>query len=200
MKKLAIAALVVFGTASAAHAAGDATAGKDKSATCVACHGADGNSVVPTFPKLAGQHESYIVKQLSDFHDGKRSDPTMTAMAAPLSEQDMADLAAFSSQSPSVGSVSNAELAEKGKKIYTGGNQESGVSACMACHGPSGAGNPAANFPALSGQHATYIKKALTDFRSGTRSNDINGMMGDIAAKMSDAEIDAVAEYITALH
>jgi cytochrome c553 len=201
MKKLAFAALVMFGAVSTVSAAGNAADGKTKSASCAACHGVDGNSMVPTFPKLAGQHASYIAKQLADFKSGDRKDPTMNGMAAPLSEQDMADLGAyFASNTGAIGSAADAEKAAKGKKIYQAGDSAKGVSACMACHGPSGAGNPGAKFPALSGQHSTYIIKALKDFRSGTRANDMNKMMRDIAAKMSDSDIEAVAEYIAGLH
>ena len=201
MKKLAFAALVMFGAVSTVSAAGNVADGKDKSMACAACHNADGNSMVPTFPKLAGQHASYIAKQLADFKSGARTDPTMTGMAAPLSEQDMADLGAyFSSNTGSIGSAADAEKAAVGQKIYQGGDKTKGISACMACHGPSGAGNPGAKFPSLSGQHSTYIIKALKDFRSGTRANDPNKMMRDVAAKMSDSDIEAVAEYIAGLH
>lgn len=199
MKKAAIAMAMLL-AATGAHAAGDAAAGKTKSQTCAACHGPDGNSVNPIWPKIAGQHASFIAKQLQDFKAGARKDPTMTAMAAPLSEQDVLDLAAyFSSQSVGIGSA-NAEKAALGKKLYQGGNMEKGISACMACHGPTGAGNPGAKFPSLSGQHQAYVIKALQDFRAGVRGNDLNGMMRDVAAKMSDAEIEAVAEYVTGLH
>jgi cytochrome c553 len=201
MKKLAFAALVMFGAVSTVSAAGNAADGKTKSASCAACHGVDGNSMVPTFPKLAGQHASYIAKQLADFKSGDRKDPTMNGMAAPLSEQDMADLGAyFASNTGAIGSAADAEKAAKGKKIFQAGDSAKGISACMACHGPSGAGNPGAKFPALSGQHSTYIVKALKDFRSGTRANDMNKMMRDIAAKMSDSDMEAVAEYIAGLH
>lgn len=201
MKKLAFAALVMFGAVSTVSAAGDAAAGKTKSMACAACHNADGNSMVPTFPKLAGQHAEYIAKQLADFKSGARKDPTMTGMSAPLSEQDMADLGAFfAGNTGSIGSAGDAGKAAMGKKIYLGGDKAKGISACMACHGPSGAGNPGAKFPALSGQHSTYIVKALKDFRSGTRANDPAKMMRDIAAKMSDSDIEAVAEYIAGLH
>jgi len=201
MKKLAFAALVMFGAVSTVSAAGNAADGKTKSATCAACHGTDGNSVVPTFPKLAGQHASYIEKQLADFKAGNRKDPTMSAMAAPLSEQDMADLAAyFASNTRSIGSVGNAELAAAGKKIFQGGDKAKGISACMACHGPNGAGNPTAKFPSIEGQQKAYVVKALKDFRTGTRANDMNKMMRDIAARMSDKDIEAVAEYINSLH
>lgn len=201
MKKLAFAALAMFGAVSTVSAAGDAAAGKTKSASCAACHSSDGNSMVPTFPKLAGQHAEYIAKQLADFKSGARTDPTMSPMAAPLSEQDMTDLAAyFAGNTGSIGSAADTEKAALGQKIYQGGDKAKGISACMACHGPSGAGNPGAKFPALSGQHSTYIIKALKDFRSGTRANDPAKMMRDVAAKMSDSDIEAVAEYITGLH
>lgn len=201
MKKLAFAVLVMFGAVSTVSAAGDAAAGKTKSATCVACHNADGNSMVPTFPKLAGQHASYIAKQLAAFKSQQRMDPTMNAMVAALSEQDMADLGAyFASQTTAIGAPADVEKAAIGQKIYQGGDKAKGISACMACHGPSGAGNPGADFPSLKGQHSAYVIKALKDFRSGVRTTDPQKMMRDIAAKMSDADIEAVAEYIAGLH
>jgi len=197
MKKQLIAALVLISASSIAYAAGDATAGKSKAAACAACHMADGNSMIPNFPKIAGQHESYIVKQLTEFKAGTRKDATMLGMTAALSEQDMADIGAFfASQSAGIGSA-NAEQAAMGKKVYQAGNKESGLSACMACHGPAGKGNAGAKFPSLNGQHAIYTIKQLKDFRSGARSNV---MMNDIAAKMSDAEINSVAEFIQGLY
>lgn len=199
MNKLAIAALLL-GALGSAHAAGSASAGQGKAAVCSACHGMDGNSVTPIWPSLAGQSEQFISKQLMDFKSGARKDDTMTAMAAPLSEQDVADLAAwFASQKRGVGSA-NAEKAAPGEKLYRAGDATKGVAACMACHGPNGTGNPAAKFPALAGQHATYTIKALKDFRAGTRSNDPANMMRDVAGKMTDAQIEAVAEYIAGLH
>ena len=180
-------------------AAGDAAAGKTKSATCLACHGPDGNSPNPIWPKLAGQHPIYIKKQLMAFKAGERKNDLMSPMAMPLSEQDMDDLAAyFSSQTQSAGTAA-ADKAELGGQVYRAGNAKTGVAACMACHGPAGLGNPAANFPRISGQHAAYIDKALKDFRSGTRNNDVNKMMQGVAAKMTDAEIAAVAEYVQGL-
>ncbi len=201
MKKLAFAALVLFGAVSTAHAAGNASAGQAKAAACAACHGPTGSkTTMPIYPKLAGQHASYITKQLGEFKSGTRQDPIMIGMVAPLSPEDMADIAAyFSSQEASVGSV-DAEKVAAGKKIYEAGDKAKGLAACMACHGPSGAGNPGAGFPALSGQNIDYVRKALKDFRSGTRANDLNGMMRDVAAKMSDSDIDAVAGYINGLH
>jgi cytochrome c553 len=201
MKKLAITALIMFGAAGTVQAAGNASAGQTKAATCTACHGPAGSKpIMPTYPKLAGQHASYIAKQLAEFKSATRQDPTMQGMSAPLSEQDMADLGAyFAAQAASVGSA-DAEKAVAGKKLYEGGDKAKGVSACMACHGPSGAGNPGAGFPALSGQNKDYVVKQLKAFRTETRSNDVNGMMRDVAAKMSDKDIDAVAEYIVGLH
>ncbi len=202
MKKLVLAALLALGVAGVAQAAGDAAAGQAKAAVCAACHGMDGNSPAnPVWPKLAGQHVDYITKQIADFKAGARTDATMTAMAMPLSDQDAADLAAyFSGQTVSIGSAADADKAAAGQKIYQGGIAGKGVSACMACHGPSGAGNPGAKFPSLKGQHGAYVAKALKDFRSGTRTNDAAKMMQSIAAKMSDAEIEAVATYINGLH
>jgi cytochrome c553 len=202
MKNIAFAALVMFGAVSTAHAAGNASAGQAKAAACAACHGATGSkTTMPIYPKLAGQHATYIAKQLADFKATNRQDPIMMGMATPLSPEDMADLAAyFSSQAKSVGSAASAEAVAAGKKIYEAGDKAKGLAACMACHGPSGAGNPGAKFPALSGQNVDYVVKALKDFRSGVRANDPNSMMRDVAAKMSDKDIDAVAAYINALN
>ncbi len=183
-----------------AQAAGSADEGKTKSAVCAGCHGADGNSGInPVWPKLAGQHPQYIEKQLKDFKAGDRTDPLMSAMAMPLSEQDMADLAAyFSSQTKQIGSA-DAKAVTNGEKIFRAGNSQTGVVACMACHGPAGSGNPLALFPALNGQNAAYVEKALKDFRSGTRKNDTAKMMQGVVARMTDQEIAEVAQYIQGL-
>lgn len=179
--------------------AADATAGKTKAAACASCHGADGNSPNPEWPSLAGQHPKYLAKQLRDFKGGDRSNPLMSPMAAGLSDEDMADIAAyFSSQSLS-GGKADPKLVDDGEKIYRGGNATTGVAACMGCHGPNGAGNPQANFPSLAGQHAAYTVLQLKAFRSGQRANDAGKMMQNIAARMTDAEIDAVASYIQGL-
>ncbi len=180
-------------------AAGDAAAGKEKSAVCVACHGPDGNSPNPIWPKLAGQHPSYIVKQLQDFKAGKRKNDLMSPMAAPLSEEDVANLAAYFSSQTQKGGAAAADKVALGEKIYRAGNKQSGVAACMACHGPTGIGNAPAKFPRISGQHADYMAKALKDFRAGTRSNDLNGMMRGVAARMTDEEIEAVVQYAQGL-
>ncbi len=181
-------------------AAGDAGVGRAKAAACAACHGEDGNSVNPEWPKLAGQGEAYIIKQLSDFKSGARTNAIMNGMAAPLSPQDMADVAAyFSSQKRTPGGA-NKDLVAQGEKLYRGGNSATEAPPCEGCHGPSGAGNPAAKFPSLSGQHAVYVATQLKSFKDGTRTNDPNKMMEMVAAKLSDAEIKAVADYVQGLH
>jgi len=182
-------------------AAGDPAAGKEKSASCAACHGADGNSVNPEWPKLAGQHQAYLVKQLTYFKDGERVNETMKGMASNLTEQDREDLAAYySSQKVKIG-VADPSLVAFGEKIYRSGNASSGVAPCMGCHGPNGAGNPASNYPALRGQNAQYVENQLRGFASGQRHNEnAKKMMQILASRMTDREIRAVASYIQGLH
>ncbi len=202
MKKvlmLVLSGLAISVAASAWAEGGNAEAGKTKSATCAACHGADGNSVNPEWPKLAGQHPNYLLKQLMNFKNDERVNPSMSPMAKPLSDQDMADLAAYyASQVIKPGEADQSKVT-LGEQIYKGGNNATGVAACAACHGPNGAGNPAANFPAINGQHAAYTKLQLHAFRKGGRANDAGKMMRNIAAGMTDAEIEAVSEYIAGL-
>ena len=184
-----------------AQAEGDPEAGKTKSATCVACHSVDGNSVNPEWPKLAGQHEGYLIQQLLYFSDGERDNAIMKGMAANLTEQDRADLAAyFASQEVAYGAA-DPVLVELGERIYRGGNAESGVAPCMGCHGPKGAGNPPANYPALRGQHAKYVENQLHGFAEGNRINENSiKMMQITASRMTNKEIRAVASYIQGLH
>ena len=185
----------------AAKKAPDAANGQKVSATCVACHGADGNSVNPDWPKIAGQGAAYIEKQLHDFRSDKRADPAMTAMAKGIkSDADVADLAAFFAGNKTKLGSGNPDKVALGEAIYRGGNITSGVAACSGCHGPTGAGNPAAKFPQLSGQHTKYVVKQLKDFKSAARNNDAGKMMHNVAVKMTDAEMEAVAEYIAGLH
>lgn len=171
---------------------------------CAACHGADGNSPIPANPNLAGQHAQYIFKQLQDFKpqggkEAARKNPIMSGMAAPLSEDDMRNLAAyFDTQKPNPGTAKSAELAERGERIYRGGIADKGVPACAGCHSPNGAGIPA-QFPRLAGQHAQYVEAQLKAFRSGTRANDPNGMMRDVTARLEDEDIRALAQYISGL-
>ena len=182
-------------------AAGDPEAGKSKAASCAACHGADGNSVNPEWPKLAGQHEDYLVKQLTFFKHGERDNDTMKGMSAGLSDRDRQDLAAFyASQKTTIGEA-DPELVELGQKLYRSGNAESGVAPCMGCHGPNGAGNPAAGYPALRGQHALYVENQLHAFASGVRHNEnAIKMMQILASRMTNREIKAVSSYIQGLH
>lgn len=171
---------------------------------CAACHGPDGNSTTPANPSLAGQHPEYTLKQLTNFkaQNGKqaeRANAVMAGMVANLSADDMTNLAAyFASQKPKLRAASDPELVKLGQEIYRGGIMAKGVAACAACHSPNGAGVPA-QFPRLAGQHAEYVDAQLKAFRSGDRANDPNRMMRAIAAKLSDREIKALAEYISGL-
>lgn len=179
---------------------GDPQAGEAKANTiCLACHGPQGNSIVPLWPKIAGQHPTYIYKQLMDFKSGNRENAQMSPMAAPLTEQEMLDLAAYYAAQVQTGGVADPALAGLGEKIFRAGNPESGVPACGGCHGPTGMGMGLAKFPRISGQHADYTKQTLTFFRDTTRANDPNEMMRGIAARMTDKEIAAVSQYLQGL-
>jgi cytochrome c553 len=204
IKSLAIS-LIAIVAATPALAAGDASAGRNKSAVCAGCHGADGNATIPNYPKLAGQHASYLLKQLMDFKSGKRKNAIMTAQVANLQPQDMEDLAAyFSEQKRNLGAATDPAMRELGQRLFRGGNETKAVPACMACHGPDGAGNPPAKYPSLGGQNADYVSKTMMDFRSGARGTDpkdsAGKIMHDIAKRMDDAEIKAVAHYVSGLH
>ena len=180
---------------------GSAEAGKAKSTTCAACHGADGNSVNAEWPTLAGQHASYIAHQLHAFKDGERSNVTMNPFAATLSDQDILDLAAyFSSQKPTPKGADPA-LVTLGQQIYRGGVPDRGIAACIACHGPAGHGNPLAAFPRIGGQHAAYVAQTLGAYASGQRRSDTdhNQMMRNVAALLRDDEIKALASYVQGL-
>ncbi|MFT6593230.1 MAG: cytochrome c553 [Zhongshania sp.] len=199
-----VASLMFAGSAVALE--GNARAGKMKAAACAACHGADGNSAAPTFPKLAGQGERYLAKQMHDIKSGERSVPMMAGQTDNLSEQDIADIAAFyASKTASTGQADPA-LVEKGAAIYRGGIADRNVPACAACHTPTGHGMAAAGFPALAGQHADYTIAQLKAFRAAAdgregRSNDGDTqIMRSVAFKMSDSEIEAVAAFIQGLH
>ncbi|MBT1446155.1 cytochrome c4 [Shewanella sp. JM162201] len=205
MKKLALALSVLAAMSTTAMAEGNAAAGQSKAALCVACHGADGNSMIDMYPKLAGQHAKYLEKQLHDFQNamktgGKegRMDPIMGGMVMTLNEQDMADLAAFfASQTQTHAPV--ADVPALGEQLYKGGDMSRGITACVACHGPNGKGTEQAGFPMVAGQHANYIKIQLTKFRDKARTNDLNGMMQDVAKKLTDADIEALSKYMANL-
>lgn len=194
--------------APAAAPKGDAVAGEAKSAVCAACHGVGGNSVIPVNPMLAGQGARYIAKQLHDFKSGARANPVMMGMAAPLTDQDILDLAAyFSAQKPQTRAADPAQV-KLGEKIWRGGNLETGVLACTGCHGPSGRGNALAAYPALRGQHPDYVEVQLKAFRSAARgdigsdkrANDPNGMMRGVVKQLSDSEIKALAQFVSGLY
>ena len=206
MNKLLVSLLLTLGVTGVAQAAatavvGDAAAGQAKTAVCGACHGPDGNSMAPNFPKLAGQGDRYLLKQLHEIKDGKRQVLEMTGLLTNLNDQDLADIAAYySSQKNSVGAADPA-LVARGEALFRGGDLQKGMPACTGCHSPDGQGNAAAGFPHLGGQHASYIEKQLTDFREGDRTNDGDSMiMRGIAAKMSNKDIKALASYIQGLH
>lgn len=193
-------ALGLFSAVSA-NAAGDATKGSAiANQVCLACHGADGNSAVPLYPKLAGQHPEYLAKQLQNFKSGDREDAVMSGMAAPLTPEDMANVAAYyASQEPKGGTAKSNGKGSTGEQIYKAGIAGLGVPACASCHGPAGAGVPV-QFPRLAGQHADYTAAQLHKFRADERANDAAKMMRMIASKLTDQDIAAVADYIQGLH
>lgn len=179
---------------------GDPVAGEAKATTiCAACHGPQGNSFVPLWPKLAAQHPEYIKKQLMDFKAGNRENVQMTPMAMPLTDQEVLDLAAYFSNQTRIGGAADPELAKIGEVIYRAGNTDTGVPACKACHGPAGQGQNFSKFPRIAGQHADYVKQSLTHFQTQERSNDPEGMMRGVTARMSEQEIAAVAQYVQGL-
>jgi cytochrome c553 len=180
---------------------GSAEAGKAKSLTCTACHGQEGNSVMPTWPSIAGQSATYTVTQLQAFKDGLRSDPLMSSQAMLLTDEDMRDVAVYFEGLPKAAmSVADAGSVSRGQALYRGGNSEAGVAACMACHGPTGRGNPAAGYPAVSGQHATYTAKQLRDYAADTRQSDgKTRIMRDIAARLDEQDIESIASYMQGL-
>ncbi len=177
--------------------AGDVAAGQEKSASCAACHGVDGNSTNPIWPKLAGQHASYLSKQLIDFRSGVRQNVNMNTLVAALSDEDIGDMAAYySSQTAQIGRAGD-HLFNLGERIFRAGDQSKDLPACTGCHSPNGTGNPMASFPSLSGQHAEYTKLQLHAYRDNKRRNKV---MQLIAHKLTPEEIDALANYIQGLH
>jgi cytochrome c553 len=179
-------------------AAADAVAGKNKSALCATCHGPDGNSINPVWPSLAGQNQNYLAKQMTEFRDGNRKDAVMSSMAAALTDQDIADLAAYYTSLNAKAGTTKEKYVKLGSKIYSGG--VTGVLACTACHGPKGDGLDAAGFPKISGQKIQYVINQLNNFKNGSRTSPANSMMNDIAAKMNDEQIEAIANYLAGLH
>ena len=212
MKKSFLSILCILTTLMATQvlASGDAAAGKTKVAMCAGCHGADGNRMVPSFPKLAGLGEKYMTEQLRNIKSGERAVLEMTGILNFSSDQDLQDMAAYyDSQTRMISGATEIELigvssAEKalayGENVYRGGNMKTGVAACIGCHSPSGNGNNPAGYPALGGQHSGYIEKQLLAYRRDERNSGANALiMRGVAANLSDKEIKAVANYIQGL-
>ena len=200
MKRIIVVALLSLGMTGLAQAAGNASAGEGKTAVCVACHGASGNdSLLPNVPKLGGQNEKYLLKQMQDIKSGTRAAPLMSGMLNALDDQGMADVAAFyASKAAPLGAASEESLA-LGEVLYRAGNAEIGVAACTACHSPDGSGNAGAGYPALAGQDAAYTELQLKAFRTGERHNDTTEEMRVTTARLNDAEISALASYVSGL-
>ena len=196
---LGVMILALTGLVSITANAADVEAGKTKSAVCAACHGADGNSSNAAWPSLAGQHATYIYKQLTDFKEGRRNDATMIGMVALLNDEDMKNIAAYFESQQAKAVAFDPDLIAVGENIYRGGITEIGVAACMSCHSPSGKGNGPAGWPSLKGQHSEYLVVQLQNFKQGLRANDSGKMMRNVAARMSDMEMKSVAAYIAAI-
>lgn len=206
MKRLLLLGLVVCAPAFAEGAAadpfvnGNAEAGAAKAATCAACHGPNGNSVNPEWPKLAGQNSKYLYEQLVAFKTAARKQPIMQGQAAPLSEQEMRDLAAYFSQQKQQPGVASPDSVKLAQKLFRAGDASRGLPACAGCHGPQGLGNPAAGYARIGGQQAVYTANQLKSFRAGERTQSANAqMMSAVAAKLTDAEIQALASYLNGL-
>ncbi len=202
MKQIVLVVLAIFASQLMAQD-GDADKGKALSATCVACHGADGNSVNPIWPTIAGQHPQYIERQLKLYKSGDRKNAVMMPMVMGLSEQDMTDLAAYFGQQEAKLLAADPAKIELGEAIYQGGIKDRNIPACIACHGPTGQGNPLSGYPVVANQHAAYSVEQLKLFKQGRvvpGKDDVNGkIMADIAKYMTQEEIEAVSSYMQGL-
>jgi cytochrome c553 len=201
MKRLWILAATISGAiaSTAVMAAANAEAGATKAVVCQACHGANGNSVNPEWPSLAGLGADYIAEQLKNFKEGKRANPVMTPNAVALSPDDMADLGAFFGSQVNTGLEADPTYWKAGEKLYRAGSKDQAVPACAACHGPKGYGNEPAKYPALRGQHSVYVVKQLTDYASGARTTGPNGIMQTIAKRLTPDDMRNVASYVQGL-
>jgi len=181
---------------------GDAKAGEAKAAACGACHGMDGNSTDKQYPKLAGQNEAYLTRQITLFQTQKRQNAIMMGFAASLSVQDMHDIGAYFAAKNSLPGVADEKLLERGQALYRGGDADLGVPACMACHGPDGRGMAGAGYPQLAGQWADYVTAKLKDWKNGTSwGDDANAkIMPAIAKQLGESDIAALASYVEGLH
>ena len=209
MRKLLASLAITMGAVGTVHAQtdhqadADAAAGRELAQTCAACHGQQGISAVGTFPNLAGQQMSYLAKQIMDIRDGNRLVPTMAGQVDAFSDQDAWDVVAhFAGQNANLGQTNDedSEFLARGEELYRVGDMSKGIPACSACHTPTGVGIGSAVYPALSGQHTEYMVSTLQDFASGERANSPNNIMGDIASKMSDNDMEAVANYLLGLN
>ena len=201
MNKLIATLFLTLGITNMVSAAGNPEAGKEKVTQCVACHGVDGNGIAANFPKIAGQGERYLLKQLHDVQDGVRSISEMIGQLDDFNDQDLEDIAAYFSGLDMSTGAADPELVELGESLYRGGKLEDGMPSCIGCHGPDGKGVYQAGFPKLGGQHKDYIVTQLTNFREGIRVNDGDTMiMRSIAAKLSNKEIEAISSYIEGLN
>ncbi|MDX1706590.1 c-type cytochrome [Pseudidiomarina sp.] len=212
MKKVALFVALCIGlytglSAKASTVGGDVERGQELAGVCAACHGPNGNSPSDMYPKIAGQHAPYLLKQLLDYQraaatngEEGRANAIMQGQVSAYNEQELADLAAyFAAQDPEVGSTTETAVAYA-QPLYRGGDDERNIPACTACHGPRGDGMGLAKFPDISGQHASYARQQLEMFRSGERANDPNGMMRDVAAKLTDKDIEMLSSYLEGLY
>ena len=205
MKFLSILAIVFFVSINLINPAysSDIDKGKELSVSCAACHGDNGISVNPVWPKLAGQNPKYLASQLYEFRkgvDGNRNNAVMYGIAVTLSDSDIEDLSAYYASLKSNVGLTQDKYLELGRDMYRGGNMDIKIQACISCHGPNGQGNHAAAIPMLSGQHSQYTYQQLKNFQSSMRSNDYNKMMRNIVHRMTDEEMKAVASYIEGLY
>jgi len=197
---LTLVAIVALISGSTLLAQGDAAAGANKIPVCVACHGQDGNMIVlPNVPKIGGQNEKYLLKQMQDIKSGVRTAPLMTGMLTALNDQDLADVAAYYASQPMGLGAAEPEKVALGETLYRAGNASIGVAACSACHSPDGRGLASAGYPALSGQDVAYTEMQLKAFKDGVRQNDEAEVMRSIVARLNDAEIAALASYVAGL-
>ncbi|HJP41926.1 MAG TPA: c-type cytochrome [Gammaproteobacteria bacterium] len=191
--------ILISSTSSVFSMSGDPQLGQSKALFCSTCHGQDGNSTNPAWPSLASQHMKYTVTALQNYQNGSRENVVMQAQVMALSKEDFEDLAAYYNTQKTVKKEFDYDLAKQGESLYRGGNSKSGVAACIACHGPTGRGNPGAGYPSIAGQHAAYTAIALKSYANGERKAGLNDMMQALSSRLTDEEIQAVSEYIQAL-
>ena len=201
MNRIILAAILALGISTTASAqVGDAASGAQLITACNACHGESGNQmVIPGAAKIGGQHAQYLLKQLQDIKAGTREITLMAGQLNNFDDQDLADIAAYYASQQAPSGAAQADSLELGQTLYRSGNADLGVAACTACHSPTGSGNAGAGYPALSGQDAAYMETQLRAFRDGTRNNDLASVMRSNVERLTDAEIRALASYVSGL-